>query len=78
MADKKIKSNNLSLWLSVEDMTLVYELLHDVKVTYVKLEEEDKRKDSAKSVMASCNRIMKKIEYKLLGATKQPEKEESK
>jgi hypothetical protein len=77
MADKKNNSTNLSLWLSVEDMTLVYELLHDVKVTYVKLTEEDKRKASAKSVIASCNRIMKKIEYKLLGATKE-KKEESK
>jgi len=75
MGDNKNKSNNLSLWLSVEDMTLVYELLHDVKVTYVKLTEEDKRKTSAKSVMAACSRIMKKIEYKLLGATKQKKEE---
>jgi len=71
MTDNKNKGNNLSLWVSIADMTLIYELLHDVKITYVKLSAEDKRKDSAKTVIEACNRIMKKIEYKLLGATKQ-------
>ena len=68
MTGNKSKGNNLSLWVSVADMTLIYELLHDVKITYVKLSPEDKSKESAQTVIESCNRIMKKIEYKLLGA----------
>ena len=71
MAGKENKNTNLSLWITPEDMTLVYELLHDVKITYAKLSPEDKRRGAAKSVIASCNRIMKKIEYKLLGEVKE-------
>jgi hypothetical protein len=56
----------VALRLSIPELTLVYELLHDVKHTYRVMSKYDQRKDSAKGVIKSASKIMKKIEDKVL------------
>jgi len=56
----------VALRLSIPELTLVYELLHDVRYSYRGMSKYDQRKDSAKGIIKSANKIMKKIEDKVL------------
>jgi ribosomal protein L1 len=48
--------------LTVQEATLVYELMHDVKVTYLNMTDEEKSKTQVKNMINLCNKIMKKVE----------------
>jgi len=56
----------VALRLSVPEMTLIYELMHDVKVAYRGMSKYDQRKDNAKTIMKRADKIMNKIDEKVL------------
>ena len=56
----------VSLRLSVPELTLIYELMHDVKVAYRKISKYDQRKDNAKAIIKRADKIMSKIDEKVL------------
>ena len=63
--------------LTVQEATLVYELMHDVKVTYLNMTGEEKSKTQVKNMIDLCNRIMKKVEILVIN-NKQEESEPKK
>ena len=63
--------------LTVQEATLVYELMHDVKVTYLNMTGEEKSKTQVKNMIDLCNRIMKKVEILVMN-DKQKESEPKK
>ena len=56
----------VSLRLSVPELTLIYELMHDVKVAYRKMSKYDQSKDNAKAIIKRADKIMSKIDEKVL------------
>lgn len=64
--DKKRPRTWVALRLSIPELTLVYELLHDVRYAYKGMSKYDQRKDSAKGIIKNASKIMKKIEDKVL------------
>ena len=56
----------VALRLSVPELTLIYELMHDVKVAYRGMSKYDQRKDNAKSIIKRADKIMNKIDEKVL------------
>lgn len=53
--------------LSLQEATLIYELMHDVKVTYMSMTDEEKNKEQVRSMINLCNGIMKKVETLVIG-----------
>jgi hypothetical protein len=53
--------------LSIEEATLIYELMHDVKVTYMGMTKEEKSKEKVMYMIGLCNGIMKKVEGLVIG-----------
>jgi hypothetical protein len=65
---EKPKSNSLPpVMLSIQEATLVYELMHDVKVTYMNMKKEERNEGQAKDMIKLCNGIMKKVEVLVIG-----------
>ena len=56
----------VALRLSIPELTLIYELMHDVKWGYQKMSKYDQRKDRAKKIIKMAKKVMKKIEDKVL------------
>lgn len=56
----------VALRLSIPELTLIYELMHDVKYAYRTMSKYDQRKDNAKDIMKRATKVMKKIEEKVL------------
>ena len=56
----------VALRLSIPELTLIYELMHDVKYAYRTMSKYDQRKDNAKGIMKRAQKIMTKIEEKVL------------
>lgn len=56
-----------SIRLTNLEATLVYELMHDVKTTYMNMNEDERSKQKAKDMIRVCNGIMKKVERLILG-----------
>lgn len=69
--EKKKKPKSAALppvELSLQEATLIYELMHDVKVTYMSMTDEEKSKGQVKSMLDLCNGIMKKVEVLVIGS----------
>lgn len=64
---KESKTLDRPIILTTQEATLIYELMHDVKLTYMNLNKEEKAKPSAKEIVSVCNGIMKKVEDLVLG-----------
>jgi hypothetical protein len=56
----------VALRLSIPELTLIYELMHDVKWGYQKMSKYDQRKDRAKKIIKMAKKVMGKIEDKVL------------
>jgi len=56
----------VALRLSIPELTLIYELMHDVKCAYRTMSKYDQRKDNAKSIIKCANKVMTKVEEKVL------------
>jgi|TARA_Y100000817_G_C16485462_1_gene379998 predicted histidine transporter YuiF (NhaC family) len=56
----------VALRLSIPELTLIYELMHDVKYAYRTMSKYDQRKDNAKEINKRASKIMEKIEKKVL------------
>ena len=56
----------VALRLSIPELTLIYELMHDVKWGYQKMSKYDQRKDRAKKIIKMAKKVMQKIEDKVL------------
>ena len=66
--NNKKKSRTLDpVILTNKEATLIYELMHDVKVTYLNMSKEEQARPNAKSMIDVCNGIMKKVENLVLG-----------
>lgn len=71
--NKKTKNENKKsktlepIQLTTKEATLIYELMHDVKVTYMSLGKEEKAAASAKEMVSVCKTIMEKVENIVLG-----------
>lgn len=66
--NNKKKSKTLEpVILTNKEATLIYELMHDVKVTYLNMNKEEQARSTAKDMIAVCNGIMKKVENLVLG-----------
>ena len=66
--NNKKKSKTLEpVILTTKEATLIYELMHDVKVTYLGMKKEEQARASAKDMIAVCNGIMNKVENLVLG-----------
>jgi len=67
---------NVAVMLDTKELTLVYELLHDVKISYARKEKGNKHD------LQACNKVMEKIENMLLRGEddalgRQPDKKQS-
>tara|TARA_R110000824_G_scaffold215931_4_gene402487 strand:+ start:1592 stop:1882 length:291 start_codon:yes stop_codon:yes gene_type:complete len=54
--------------VTVQEATLIYELMHDVKLTYMTLTEEEKSTKQVKDMISLCDSIMKKVETLVITA----------
>jgi len=64
----KMKSASLDpVDLSLQEATLIYELMHDVKVTYMAMTNKEKDKEQVRAMINLCNGIMKKVEVLVIG-----------
>ena len=53
--------------LSLQEATLIYELMHDVKVTYMGMTDKEKNKEQVRAMLALCSDIMRKVEILVIG-----------
>ena len=63
---KKRRDNRVTLKFSLRELTLIYELMHDVRFFYEKQMTEEEKTENAETNLNTALKILGKIERKVL------------